>query len=69
MVGFLTGADGRAMIPLTRGGKPTKASLTLSWHKMPSGRYEVTPYVSGAMARRPMAKSLTLFWRPVGLIR
>lgn len=66
--GFLTGADGRAVIPLTRDGKPTKASLTLSWHKMPSGRYEITPYVSGATAKRPMAKAFTLFLRPVAVI-
>lgn len=45
--GLLCGAEGRAVVPLADGDlNPTRYTFTLSWYKMPSGRYEVTPYVS-----------------------
>jgi hypothetical protein len=43
--GMLCGENSRAVIELARGGK-VKKYLSLSWYKMPSGRYEVVSYVS-----------------------
>lgn len=40
--GFLCGEDGSTWFAVTG----YKFYLRLSWHKMPSGRYEVTTYVS-----------------------
>jgi len=40
--GFLCGREGRAVFEL----KDCRKSLVVSWYKMPSGRYEVTPYVA-----------------------
>jgi hypothetical protein len=40
--GFLCGREGRAVIEL----KDCRKALTICWYKMPSGRYEVTPYVA-----------------------
>lgn len=44
--GFVTGDDGRADFDLAYAGKKAKSiALHLTWHKMPSGRYEVIGYV------------------------
>lgn len=40
--GMLLGAEGRTSIEL----QGSKKRLHIAWYKMPSGRYEVTPYVS-----------------------
>jgi len=58
--GMLSGADESIVIPIgvkrrDRGESegeyresyvPTNAGLALSWYKMPSGRYEITAYIS-----------------------
>lgn len=43
---LLTGRDGRDMIELTQNGQPINSALILSWHKMDSGRWEITAYLS-----------------------
>lgn len=45
--GFLTGREGRETFELMYEGHPVRnAVLVLSWYKMPSGKYEVTGYIS-----------------------
>ncbi len=44
---IFTGEDGRANIDMTWMGAPVSNSmLAMTWHKMPSGRYEVVAYLS-----------------------
>ncbi len=46
MSGIYCGEDGRADYETTQAnGKPGRA-LHFSWHKMPSGRYEMTAYLA-----------------------
>lgn len=47
--GFLLGEEGRADIPLADSNK----YLHISWYTMPSGRYEVTPYISSGTEKAP----------------
>lgn len=47
--GLLVGREGRATIDLVRNAEektPFKSSLIMSWHKMPSGNYEINAYLS-----------------------
>jgi hypothetical protein len=45
--GFFCGADGRADIDLRdEDGSDAGSALLIYWHKMESGRYEVTAYIS-----------------------
>jgi hypothetical protein len=45
--GFITGAQGQANFDMGWEGRPIKnASLSMSWYKMPSGRYEIVAYVA-----------------------
>jgi hypothetical protein len=43
---ILCGHEGRADWPLYHFGKPSKRWLHLTWYRMPSGRFEITTYVS-----------------------
>jgi hypothetical protein len=44
--GFLCGSEGRALIELINNRTSKKKHLCLSWYRMPSGKYEVTSYVT-----------------------
>lgn len=45
--GLLCGRDSHTTFDLQLDGAPVKnAALFLSWYKMPSGRYEITVYLS-----------------------
>jgi hypothetical protein len=43
------GDDGRELIPIVHGfldDGPVVAQLVFAWHRMPSGRYEITMYIA-----------------------
>ena len=46
--GLFAGRDGRAVLDLVdiNTSKPSRRTLSVQWHKMDSGTYEVTAYVS-----------------------
>lgn len=43
---ILCGREGRATWDLRWNNKSADKMLVLSWYKMPSGKYEVVPYIS-----------------------
>lgn len=43
---ILTGEDGHTLIGLKMYGVPMSKTLSLSWHEMQSGRYEINAYLS-----------------------
>jgi hypothetical protein len=44
--GFLVGSSGRVYINLQMDGQILNRLLVLDWYKMPSGKFEVTSYIS-----------------------